>query len=58
MFAQVYAHYLMNGGNPKDFLRLNYKDVQLMYIVENAENVQKMNTIIKAIAGIFGATEV
>ena len=58
MFLQVYADYLLHGGNPKDFMNLTPEDIQIMYLVGHAEKVHTMNTILRAIAKMLGAKEI
>jgi len=44
----------MHGGNKEDFENLTQDDIEIMYIVSQAERVKRMETMVKMISGMFG----
>lgn len=50
----MYGLWLTNGGSPDGFQDLTMDDVQLMYMVHQAEGVRNRKLIAESIAKIFG----
>lgn len=55
---QLYGQYLLNGGNPDQFLELTSDEIQLMLTVQTASRARERNELLRGLARMMGAKEV
>ena len=55
---QLYGQFLLNGGNPDQFLELTYDEIQLMLTVQTASRARERNELLRGLARMMGTKEV
>lgn len=57
LFLTAYAVYLHNGGRKEDFLDLNYADMTLIMLAENATHERDQNDLGRLLGAMTGAKQ-